>query len=206
MEPEKREPEPKKRRTLDTEPKARKQSELDAFYKAINRRSVSGTRTYALVRLLDYTGLRIGEALALTLDDMDFDNGTLRVRTSKTQSGIRTAMMPGDDKKRAELKEAIDRWLALRQTESDLVFVTSKGEPLAASSVRRSFARISERAGLSHPIHPHTLRHTYISRLLENGANLSGVSRQAGHANPKITAEAYWWCTNEEQREAVSRF
>lgn len=200
------EPEPRKRRTLDTEPKARKQSELDAFYKAINRHSISGTRTYALARLLDYTGLRIGEALALTLDDVDFTDGTLRVRTSKTRSGIRTAMMPGDEAKRSELKSAVEAWLKVRGTRSNLLFVSGKGAPLAASSVRRSFARVSERAKLDYPIHPHTLRHTYISRLLANNAPLTGVSRQAGHANPSITAREYAWCISEEQRDAVGRF
>lgn len=205
------EPEPKKKKqaTEREKPKGRSAPEIEMFYRAINTRSMSGARFFALVRLMHYTGLRVGEALTLELRDLVWEAGYIDVRHSKTPSGIRWAMMPSEPERFEELREAMLRWLEWREdigTRSELVFVSRTGKPLAYNSVNRSFMRVSERAGLSSPITAHTLRHTYASVLLSKGAPLAGVSKQLGHKNPDITARVYAHVINREQQDAVSRF
>ena len=206
------EPEPKKKKKQATErekPKGRSATEIDGFYRAINRRSLSGARFFALVRLIHYTGLRVGEALELELRDLVWEAGYVDVRRSKTPSGIRNAMMPSDPERREELWDAMQKWLEWREEiepESDLVFVSRTGAPLAYNSVNRSFMRVSERAGLKDGMTAHTLRHTYASVLLSKGAPLTGVAKQLGHKNPDITARVYSHVINREQQDAVSRF
>lgn len=190
-------------------PKGRTAQEIEAFYRAINTRSMSGARFFALVRLIHYTGLRVGEALELELRDLVWEAGYVDVRRSKTPSGIRHAMMPSDPEKQQELWDAMQRWMEWREetgTRSDLVFVSRTGNPLAYNSVNRSFMRVSERAGLKDSITAHALRHTYASVLLANGAPLTGVAKQLGHKNPNITASVYAHVINREQQDAVSRF
>lgn len=205
------EPEPKKKKqaTEREKPKGRSATEIDRFYRAINKRSLSGARFFALVRLIHYTGLRVGEALELELRDLVWEAGYVDVRRSKTPSGIRNAMMPSDPERREELWDAMQKWLEWREEiepESDLVFVSRTGAPLAYNSVNRSFMRISERAGLKDGMTAHTLRHTYASVLLSKGAPLTGVAKQLGHKNPDITARVYSHVINREQQDAVSRF
>ena len=207
--PSEQEPTPR-----DDAPKGRTAEEVGRFFAAINRRSESGTRFYALAMLLSYTGLRVGEALALHDADLDLVAGAAAVRSGKTHASERTALLPGGDKQQ-ELTDAVAAWRKVRATWNPtcpLLFVgrprnsDTASEPLLYQSVQRTFREVSDRAGLDRPITPHQLRHTYASVLIGNGAPITGVSKQLGHANPRITMSTYAWCVAREQRDAVSCF
>ena len=196
-----------------TEPEMPRRSpdEVTAFFAAMNKRSASGARTVALARLMAFTGLRIGEALALRPQDIDFASGVVNVRRGKTSASRRMAALPADPAKVALLMNDLHRWLTYRNAwnpSAPNLFVSTPtkdgrgGRPLHYQSVIRTFHRVSARAGIR-PLNPHQLRHTYASTLLGNGATLQGVSRQLGHANPGVTSRIYSWATTKEQREAV---
>ena len=187
--------------------KARHAAEIEAFFSAINRRSVSGTRTYALAMLLHHTGMRVGEALALTRRDIDWTEGRVYVRKGKTASATRTALMPVNPDDLAELHDAMTRWMIKRQglnPKSDRIFVSGSGGTLLYNSVHRSFERVSARAGITPPIHPHQLRHTYASVKLGRGANPAGLAAQLGHSSPAITMRTYAHVADKEQYAAVA--
>jgi integrase len=171
-----------------------------------------------LVALLRWTGVRAGEASALTLADLDLtpDREALTVRHSKTPAGRRTIpILP-------ELQPLLHAWLAQLAAQQ----LTPPAVPLLAgrqgSPMRHSFAwrlvkRVAARAGVRprpctchhprpphHPscprnlnghnrseVSPHTLRRTFGSDLLNHGLRLEVVSKLLGHASTTITEQAY---------------
>lgn len=192
------------------QPKARRAEELDAFFSAINRRSTSGKRFYAIAVLTRATGMRIGEVLDLTLPHLDLMHGIAYLPDSKTGTDRQVIIT-----RMGEVREAMSDWLDVRQgwnPKSDLVFVTRPGlnhrthkasERVEYRSVVRAFETVSKRAGLAHPVTPHQLRHTWASIAIGKGAPITGVSKQLGHKNPNITTGVYAWAINKEQQDAA---
>lgn len=196
------------------QPKARTEAEIDRFFAAINRRSQSGCRFYAIAKMLQYTGMRIGELIDLEMSDIDWHAGMIRVLDAKTDAGCRDVLMPKGEH-REELQAAMDKYLALRATWEPSVpnvFVVRPDAGKIADkkmdyqNIAKSFQRISKRAGITRTITAHQLRHTYVSRLLAHGAPVTGVSKQVGHKHSDITLRIYSWAVNKEQRDAVDKF
>ena len=200
--------------TKSGRPTGRYAWEVEAFFDAIRTRSASGARFMALMRLVYFTGIRIGEALELDIDDLDWASGCVHIRKGKTPNARRMAMMPADPDKVALLMADVNRWLKWRNAwnpTTRLLFVSNpngKGRAttgLHYQSVQRTCHTVSERAGIR-PLTPHQLRHTYISVLIANGAPITGITRQAGHSSSAVTMRSYAWCVSREQEEAVACF
>lgn len=143
-----------------------------------------------IVFLLRMTGLRLGEALALTNRDVNVGEGSITVTTSKTVSGLRSVPIS------PELRPHIERWLAFTHRESfyrpDGAFLaTRNGTSMKAQYVGRVVARVAVRAGIARRVTPHTLRRTFGSDLVNRGVRLEVVSRLLGHASTAITEKAY---------------
>ena len=182
---------------------------LDAACDPDNRRpGPSAVRNRALVAVLWRTGLRISEALALTWGDLVDEGGEPReihLPYSKSAAGIREVSL--DLLARVEL----GRWLEVRRkvlgprrsrrAGSALFCTISTGsagigeagyradiEPVSSSYVRSMLTRLGERAGLSKRIHAHGLRRTHASELVAEGAPLTTVQAQLGHAAASTTS------------------
>lgn len=133
-------------------------------------------RDKAILRVLAYGGLRVGELCRLTVDDLDLDHQLLRVRAGK---GEKDRMVVVE----ATTCEAVRAWLAERGTEvGDLrVF------PLCRESVERLVRARAEAAGITKEVTPHTLRHTLATTLLRRGLDLRFIQKQLGHASVATT-------------------
>jgi integrase len=127
-----------------------------------------------------WTGMRIGELLSLQWDDVDLENGIIRVRSSKTRAGVREVVIP----------DSLVRVLASLDTTSGYVFQTKRGTPFGQRNVLRALHEAQEDAGLT-KTGLHALRHTYASMMIAQGVDVVQVSKQLGHANPKITLGIY---------------
>jgi integrase len=135
---------------------------------------------------LAWAGLRIGEASALRWRDVDLSGGTIRVRQSKTDAGIR------DVDVQLELRDELVEWRAATRLAGgdDLVFPTREG-------TRRDRERANERldaAGkprLPDGLSPHALRHSFASWLIGEGEDRACVMEQIGHTDPKVTLGIY---------------
>lgn len=204
------EPEHKKPGRKADSIKARKEPEIEAFFAAINRKSASGTRFYALSTLIYSTGSRIGETLAVELSDLDLVMGQVTFR--KTKSGKpRTAAIVN----LADVRAAIEAWYSVREEwnpTSDLLFVTrpgeskrthKQGENVDYRATVKAFENVSNRAGLSSPITPHQLRHSFATQWLLAGGSLTGLSAQLGHSSPKITSGYYLHIVSDEQQRGA---
>jgi integrase len=154
--------------------------------------AAAGDRLEALYVLAVTTGLRQGELLGLKWDDVDLDEGTLRVRrTLTTAKGGPLLAAPQALKRHlncqlGEIEEAGDRW-----RENGLIFASETGEPLDRRLITtHRFKPLLKRAVLPE-IRFHDLRHTCATLLLSKNVNPKVVSEMLGHASIAITLDTY---------------
>lgn len=166
------------------------------------------------------SGLRLGELLALSWDDVDLTERKMTVRRTlartydggydfaepKTKRSRRTVMLPAlavDALKRQKARQAALRLAAgtAWQDRRNLVFTDAVGRPVAPGHVSKAFRLAADRLGL--PVRFHDLRHTAATLLLSAGVPLKVVSETLGHASIVVTADVYAHVTPELKREAA---
>lgn len=151
---------------------------------------VLAARDHAIVELLYGCGLRVGELVGLDAQPgphaagwIDAAEGTAHV----LGKGSKRRSVPVG---RAAL-QALSAWLALRgemaAADEPALFVTRTGTRLSSSQVRTRLAAIGQAAGLPTGVHPHMLRHSYASHLLQSSGDLRGVQELLGHASISTT-------------------
>ncbi len=146
-------------------------------------------RDAALLELLYGAGLRASEAAGLDVRDVDLVRGEVRVRGKGGRE--RVVPLPG------VAREALDAWLRLRRRPGVLaeplfcsVRGAARGAPprrLDPRDLRRILARRARRAGLADRVHPHRLRHSYATHLLDMGADLREIQELLGHRSLSTT-------------------
>lgn len=153
--------------------------EVSALQSQCSRTAPTGIRNRALIGVLFRVQLRISEALALRPSDVGRD--TINVRRGKGSKQRRAAVDA------ATLAE-IDAWTAVRNHNGHRpLFCTLAGDQLKSAYVRALLPRLARRAGITKRVHPHGLRHSGASELLDRGASLQDIQKQLGHSNAAIT-------------------
>ena len=164
-------------RTFPAEPLS--QVEVQQLMDGMNR-GVTGTRNRALVAVLYRSGLRVSEALALRVKDVDRDARSIRVLRGK---GGKSRVVGIDD---GGLRY-LERWLEARGERglpaSAPVFCKLDGGEWDPSAVRRMLGRAGEAAGLGKRVHPHGLRHSMAAELAREGVPATLIQRQLGHGS-----------------------
>ena len=140
-------------------------------------------RDRAILELLYSSGLRLGELVGLDLVDLDLKDATVRV----TGKGAKTRVLPVGRHALA----ALDVWLA-RRSEFALageaaLFVGRRGKRIHPRTVQTRIRRWASLQGAPVRVHPHLLRHSFASHLLESSGDLRGVQELLGHANISTT-------------------
>lgn len=171
-------------------------------------------RYKALVSVLAWGGLRIGEALALTRDSFDPKTGVLHIGvrvyrlsqgridldTPKTERSIRDIVLP--ESVRHQLTAHIERFA--HSGSQALIFEANKGGYLSASTFREIFKAARERADVRPVIYVHSLRAFAATIAAQQGATLKELMDILGHTSPEI-AMRYQRNTNERKRDLASR-
>jgi site-specific recombinase XerD len=162
-------------------------------------------RDKAILELLFSTGLRVSELCKLKRDDVNLkrDEFTVRGKGSK----LRVVFLSDDAKK------ALTAYLDKRSDVAPYMFVRadraiergSVDEPLTPRSVQRLVAHYSRAAGITKKITPHTMRHSYATDLLRNGADIRSVQSMLGHSSI-TTTQIYTHITNQQLREVHKAF
>jgi len=188
---------------------------------------VRGTRWETLFAVLAILGLRRGEALGLSWNDIDFESRTLSVRqslsrlvvngssrleltTTKTDSSQRTLSMPDYLEPLLKAKRTEQNREKLRLGENwgrgwaseALVFTTPIGTPVDPDNLRHALDRIGRLAGIGH-VHPHQLRHSVASVLIAAGHTPPEVAKVLGHSNPSVTLSVYAHAFDESSISAI---
>ena len=153
-------------------------------------------RDAALLELLYGCGLRVSEASGLDRENVDLNERTVRV----WGKGAKERQAPLGGKARDALRAYLAGDDAPRQGASAL-FRNSRGGRLSARSIQRIVGRYARRSGLREDVHPHTLRHSYATHLLDGGADLRIVQELLGHATPSAT-QVYTHVSRNEARRA----
>jgi integrase/recombinase XerC len=147
-------------------------------------------RDHAVVELLYGCGLRIGELVALDAHAAPQSSGWI-------DRADRSAHVLGKGGKRRSVPvgsaaiAALERWLQMRSAmargDEPALFVSQRGTRLSASQVRARLAQLARAAGLPTHVHPHMLRHSFASHLLQSSGDLRAVQELLGHANITTT-------------------
>lgn len=164
------------------------------------------------------TGMRCGEIVALTWDNVDFTEKIIKVEktadtilnrdenkeskykivldTAKTQSSLRSIPI----NKNAETVLLEQKAIA----NSPFVFSSKNGTILMYRNIRRAFNNHVEKAEIKNDVTIHSLRHTFATRLLEKGANVKAISELLGHSSVKITLDVYSHALPNLKKETIS--
>lgn len=158
-----------------------------------------------LTEFLVLTGMRIGEVIDLTVDDVDMENRTIDVNSTfsliiKESSSTKTDTSNRQIYIQDELMPVLERIASIRDEfcEKTIFFPSAKGR-LQYDSYRKYLREHSEKV-LGRKITPHIFRHTHTALLAEAGVQLEQISRRLGHADSKITRDVYLHIT-EKARE-----
>ena len=141
------------------------------------------TRDKAMFELFYSSGLRLAELAAIDADGIDFAAGTVTV----TGKRAKTRTVPVGAKAVTALRSWLGERAAVAAAEDSALFVSRRGTRLAARSIERRLARWAKKQGLGLHVHPHMLRHSFASHLLQSSGDLRAVQELLGHANISTT-------------------
>lgn len=141
------------------------------------------TRDSAMLELMYSSGLRVSEIIFLKINDIDFENGFLKV----SGKGSKERIVPLNHRALKKIKHYISeiRPKFLKNKQSSHVFLTSRGMPMTRQRFWQSLKRYGNLVGLD--LSPHTLRHSFATHLLEGGADLRSVQKMLGHSDISTT-------------------
>lgn len=189
---------PKTRRPL---PRVLGDAQMDKLLEAPAADTPLGRRDRAMLETAYSAGLRVSELVGLNIDDLDLEEGIVRVRGK----GKRERLAPiGSYAVRALQKWMADRRPAPKPGAQKALFLNKFGTRLTARSVGRLLAKYLAIAGLDPKTSPHTLRHTFATHLLNRGADIRSVQELLGHASI-TTTQIYTHLTNERLRSEYDR-
>lgn len=146
-------------------------------------------RDYALVRFLADTGCRSGGAAGLLLEDLDLKNKRALVY-EKGRGGQKKARLVYYGQRTAD---ALRAWLIERDPglDAQTVFVGRTRQPLTGNGINHLFRRLAIQGRVAGRANPHSLRHAWARRALQNGLDLGAVSQVLGHSSIRVTHQFY---------------
>ena len=141
-------------------------------------------RDRAMLELAYASGLRAEELVTLTVDSVEFDSEQVRVEGK----GSKTRIVPVGEPALRALQRYLERARpALAHDQEPALLLSKSGRPLSTSDVRRRLRIWSARAGLGSAVHPHALRHSFATHLLNGGADLRSIQELLGHSSISTT-------------------
>jgi integrase/recombinase XerC len=160
---------------------------IDQVMKLINITddSLLGIRDHAVMELFYSSGLRLSELVNIKLHEINTDDNTATI----TGKGDKTRVVPIGK----YAMKALNKWLIEREKiknislENKFVFLSKKGLPLGARSIQYRLKYWAKKQGIPENIHPHLLRHSFASHILQSSQDLRAVQELLGHANISTT-------------------
>ena len=157
-------------------------------------------RDRAALEILYGSGLRVSEVCSLELQSMSSDKTTLRVMGKGSKERIVPLSSPAT--------AAITHWLTLRsevanETSGNALLLSSRGKPVGRRDVARLLDEACERAGIVGGTHPHALRHSFATHLMDNGADTRSIQELLGHSDA-ATTQRYTHVSKERLRLAYT--
>lgn len=179
------------------------EEELAILFDSIDTSTPLGQRNKALLEIMYATGIRVSECVGIQLSDIDEHSSVLLIRGK----GNKERYVPFGQFAQTALHVYINegRKKLMKKTNHSYLFVNQKGNPLTARGIRYIFNEMIKKAGSIHHIHPHMLRHTFATHLLNNGADMRTVQELLGHSSISST-QVYTHVTKEHLKKTYNMF
>jgi len=179
-------------------PKTLSSSEVESLLGQPERTAPLGIRDKAMLELLYATGLRASELVGLRLQDINLERGFVIV----VGKGSKERAVPLGEVAGARVREYIDRArpLLLKGRESDFLFISSRHRQITRQMFWERIKHYVRKAGIMKSVSPHTLRHSFATHLLDNGADLRAVQAMLGHSDISTT-QIYTYVSRERLKQ-----
>jgi site-specific recombinase XerD len=174
------------------------QSDMENLLKAPNLSKPEGQRDRAMIELLYASGLRIGEVHQLTLESINLDNREIRVLGKGSKERIVLMGVPAASAINEYINNARPQLLNGRRESA--LFLNKQGKRLSMRGMQKLLKCYSVAVGLEKNVHPHILRHTFATHMLDGGADLRVVQELLGHADLSST-QIYTHVTKQQARK-----
>ncbi len=176
-------------------------NEVEALINQPNGRSHQGIRDRAILETMYATGMRVSEAVALKLDDINFEVGFVRC----IGKGNKERVVPLGKKAIASLQRYITsaRPVFSKRRDVGALFVSRVGGRISRQSLWKLIKAYAAAAHIKKPMKPHILRHSFATHLLEHGADLRSVQEMLGHSN--IATTQIYTHINKDRLKAVHK-
>ncbi len=182
--------------------------ELDEIFAAADPTKRNGLRDLAVLHMLYSTGLRVSELSNLNRDDVNFDKREFRVVGKGRKARIVFLSVESVDHVKRYLDSRTDNWKPVfvsNSNRSKKDIVGDEGRRLQPQAIERIVRMLTVKAGILKKVTPHTLRHTFATELLRNGADIRSVQEMLGHASI-TTTQIYTHLTNKRLKEIHQQF
>lgn len=187
-----------------TLPKVLSIEEIEELLAVPNITKPQGLRDRAMLELLYASGMRISECISLALEDVNLTMGFVRCFGKGGKERIiplgRTALIACEE----YLREGRPK-LSKINHRTDVIFINQRGKPLTRQGVWKLMKEHALKAGIKNEITPHTLRHSFATHLIENGADLRAVQEMLGHADISTT-QIYTHVSKKRLKEVYKQF
>ena len=178
--------------------------EIDLIIEAIDLSSNEGERNRAIIETLYGCGLRVSELVTLKISDLFFDEGFVKI----TGKGNKQRFVPIGEltQKYIEIyKSSIRLHLNIQKGFEDTLFLNRRGKQLTRAMIFTIIKDLAVKINLNKIISPHTLRHSFATHLLENGADLRSIQLMLGHESI-TTTEIYVHLDRKHLSQIINKF
>ncbi len=180
------------------------EQDIDHIFEQIDRSTPEGERNRAMLETLYSCGLRVTEMIELRISDLFFEEGFIRV----TGKGNKQRFVPVND----HIIRLIDNYrnlvrsgIPVGKPYEDTLFLNRRGRQISRNMVFMVLKDLVERAGLKKKVSPHTLRHSFATHLLQNGADLRAIQQMLGHESI-TTTEIYMHVDRAHLKKVMEEF
>ena len=177
--------------------------EIDAMIAQIDMSKPEGHRNRAIIEMLYGSGLRVSELTELRLSHIYRQEGYMRILGKGSKQRLVPISPVADEQFGYWLQDRSQ--LDIKPEYADIAFLNHYGRQLTRAMIFTIVKRLAQAAGISKTISPHTLRHSFATHLLQNGADLRIIQQLLGHESI-VTTEIYTHVNIQDLREAVLKY
>jgi len=184
-------------------PKTLSLSDVEALLRQPDPATLIGVRDKAMLELLYATGLRVSELVGLKLNDINLERGYLVV----IGKGSKERAVPIGETASAALSRYLStgRSALLKGSDTDTLFISSRRRGMTRQMFWKRIKHYTGTAGIGKNISPHTLRHSFATHLLDNGADLRAVQAMLGHSDI-ATTQIYTQVSRERLKKVHEKY
>jgi len=178
--------------------------EIDLMLEVVNLKTPEGIRNDAIIETIYSCGLRVSELIDLKLSELYFEEGFIRV----FGKGSKQRFVPISDsaiKKIMLYKDSVRSGLKIKTDSEDILFLNRRGGKLTRAMIFTIIKNLVELSGIKKNVSPHTLRHSFATHLLENGADLRSIQAMLGHESI-TTTEIYMHLDRNKLKDEVEKY